>query len=234
MDEESFDRTLKAEIPPCDVQRAPENPDWNNTEASGGWTNFTVAGTPTLNLAYESTIDLSGYAMKDLTFYPHGGYIQEGGVHFFPEGVSLIDYTIVSSIPIDFEDLYWHLASAASPGFTMLNSISALGYGDEGQNPDTVMFAENRFLHIDSTITPNTQGFLRDVSRLQSGSFEPTAADKLYIVRCVIPINAGSAPGSIRLTIPASRVVIPGRMGKEPELEYMMRLKRSYELANQV
>lgn len=234
MDAESFDRVLKAEIPPCDVQRIPEDPSWNNLEASGGWTNITIAGAPSLILAYETTIDLSGYAMKDLTFYPHGGYIQEGGVHLFPDGVSLIDYTIVSSIPIDFENLSWQLSGQGSPGFTMLNSLTALGFGDDGQNPDTVMFAENRYLNTDSTITPNTNGFLRDISRLQSRSFEPTAADKLYVVRMVIPLNAGAAPGSIRLTIPASRVVLPGRMGKEPELEYMMRLKRSYELANQV
>jgi len=230
MDAESFDRTLKAEIPPCVVQRSPENPTWQNLDGANGWT--VVANS--LVAAYETTIDLSGYAMKDLTFYPHGGYIQEGGVHYFPDGVSLTDYTIVSSIPIDFTNVVYQVLSQASPGFIMQNTTAAAGLGNDAQNPDTVMFAENRYLHLDSTITPNTVGLLRDISRLQSGSFEPTAADKLYVARLVIPINAGTAPGAIRLDIPASRVVLPGRMGKEPELEYMMRLKRSYELANQV
>jgi hypothetical protein len=36
------------------------------------------------------------------------------------------------------------------------------------------------------------------------------------------------------LTIPASRIILPGTMDEEPELEYMMRLARSVELANQV
>ena len=97
MDVEDFDRTLKAEIPPCDVQRAPEATSWDNMEGANGWTNPVITGTPTLTLAYDTTIDLSGYAMKDLTFYPHGAYVQEGGVHLFPDGVSLIDYTIAVS-----------------------------------------------------------------------------------------------------------------------------------------
>jgi hypothetical protein len=37
-----------------------------------------------------------------------------------------------------------------------------------------------------------------------------------------------------KMTIPSSRIVIPGTIKEEPKLEYMMRLKRSYELANQV
>jgi len=36
------------------------------------------------------------------------------------------------------------------------------------------------------------------------------------------------------MTIPASRVILPGTMDQEPELEYMMRLSRSVQLANQV
>jgi hypothetical protein len=49
----------------------------------------------------------------------------------------------------------------------------------------------------------------------------------------VIPYELAGDQGTA-LIIPASRVILPGTMGQEPELEYMMRLSRSVELANQV
>jgi len=46
----------------------------------------------------------------------------------------------------------------------------------------------------------------------------------------VIPL----ATDQTTIGIPASRIVLPGSMDQEPELNYMMRLSRSIELANQV
>jgi hypothetical protein len=69
----------------------------------------------------------------------------------------------------------------------------------------------------------------------QLGSLEPTAADKLFASRIVMPY--GKVANTILMTSmasPAQRVGFRGMMAEEPTLEYMMRLKRSYELANQV
>ena len=78
--------------------------------------------------------------------------------------------------------------------------------------------------------SPNTYGISQPLSSNQSGSLSATAADTLYCMKCVVPFGANQ----LQIYIPASRIVLPGKFGMEPDVEYMMRLKRSVELANQV
>jgi hypothetical protein len=52
----------------------------------------------------------------------------------------------------------------------------------------------------------------------------------LYVIKMVLPL----AVDQTTLGIPASRVILIGDMTQEPELEYLMRLSRSVQLANQV
>ena len=74
---------------------------------------------------------------------------------------------------------------------------------------------------------------MQPITVKQSGSLSPTAAQVLYIVKMVLPF--GPIPADItNVSIPASRIILPGTMDQEPELEYIMRLSRSIELANQV
>jgi hypothetical protein len=77
---------------------------------------------------------------------------------------------------------------------------------------------------------PTPSGILQPLTVKQSGSLSPTAAQVLYVVKIVIPFGTTLT----QLGAPASRVILPGTMDQEPELEYMMRLSRSVELANQV
>jgi hypothetical protein len=93
------------------------------------------------------------------------------------------------------------------------------------------MFAEAQINLLNSTMP--AIGFCTPISVKQSGSLAPTAAEKLYVMKMVIPYELAGDQGTA-LIIPASRVILPGTMGQEPELEYMMRLSRSVELANQV
>jgi len=64
-------------------------------------------------------------------------------------------------------------------------------------------------------------------------SLDPTAANKLWCYR-VVRVNAAAplAPARV-LNIPASRFILVGTTIEEKELPYMMRLKRSFELATQ-
>ena len=86
---------------------------------------------------------------------------------------------------------------------------------------------------VDTTMAvAGGNNFLRLIDRQTFSSLEPTAADKLYGYRIIV---LAAAEGEIETAyVPASRVLIPGTLSAEPKLEYMMRLKRSYELANQV
>jgi len=58
-------------------------------------------------------------------------------------------------------------------------------------------------------------------------SGEPTAASKLYCYRIVVPLVDS---GTTILSVPAARFYLTGVRDAEPDLEYMMRLKRSFEL----
>ena len=66
-------------------------------------------------------------------------------------------------------------------------------------------------------------------------SLEPTAADCLYCYRvAAIPTAQTGGTGIDFVYLPPKRVILDAFTVEEPELSYMMRLKRSYELANQV
>ena len=63
------------------------------------------------------------------------------------------------------------------------------------------------------------------------GSAEPTAVQKLWIYRIIIPV-ALDLTDTI-WTIPPTRFVMGAEVVKEDDLPYIMRLKRSYELSTQ-
>tara|TARA_R110002110_G_scaffold8496_2_gene42640 strand:+ start:36 stop:713 length:678 start_codon:yes stop_codon:yes gene_type:complete len=220
------DRTLRIEIPPAQFSKAAEEPEWSNLTASNGWS----ALPGYLGVYWEGSIDLSGYARDYKTFYPAGGVVQEGPYSFEVAGSGSIVYYIVSSVPLDAETIFFQLASGlAGPGFINLGLIATAGFAGS-QNWETTLFAESQMLVTNANILPNPFGIQQRLERNQSGSLSPTAAQVLYCMKMVIPL----ATDSTSIGIPASRVILPGTMDQEPELEYMMRLSRSVELANQV
>jgi len=226
MDDSDRDRTLRIEIPPAQFSKLAEEPEWSILDASNGWSQ--VPGF--LGVYWQGSIDLSGYARDYKTFYPAGGVVQEGPYSFEVGGSGSIVYYIISSVPLNAETIFFQLGSAlAGPGFINLNSIAALGYS-ASQNWETTIFAESQMLVTNSNITPNPFGIQQRLERNQSGSLSPTAGEVLYCMKMVIPL----AVDQTTIGIPASRIILPGTMDQEPELEYMMRLSRSVELANQV
>jgi hypothetical protein len=220
------DRTLRIEIPPCTVQKAAEEPEWTDLTDASGWERLLVSP---LVMYWKGSIDLSGYARDYKTFYPAGGVIQQGPYMAEAGGDGSVLYTIVSSVPIDPTELHFQLAFDNGPGFINNTVAAAAGVGTNQQNWETVMFAESQ-LYVPNLNITTTTGLQQLLERNQSGSLAPTAAQVLYVVKMLLPF--GNAQTT--LVIPASRVILPGTMDQEPELEYMMRLSRSVELANQV
>jgi len=218
------DRTLRIEIPGSIVSKTSEEPEWSDLTLSNGWS----ALPGSLTIYWEGSIDLSGYARDYKTFYPSGGVIQEGPEWYVLQGEGAVDYTIVSSVPVDVDNLLLQLGSNAGPGFISLPGIGTQT-GFLSQNWETVMFAQSQYLVLNTSL-PTPSGTLQPLTVKQSGSLSPTAAQVLYVVKMVIPFGTTLT----QLGAPASRVILPGTMDQEPELEYMMRLSRSVELANQV
>jgi len=100
-------------------------------------------------------------------------------------------------------------------------------------NRTSIIHGEYKLYTIDSNmVVPGANVSLSLLQRELYSSLEPTAADKLYGYR-VMGVVVSEGEGD-NVSAPATRVIMPGNISSEPKLEYMMRLKRSYELANQV
>ncbi len=226
------EQTLRIEIPGCNVSKANvDDPEWTNLTGLNGWTPVLIGGAPGLVLGWQGSIDLSGYARDYKTFYPDGGVIQEGPYWTAFDGFGQTVCTVVSSIPINLEQLALTLISNSTPGLIVDTLVASGGIGTAAQNWETTLFCETQVNMINSTLP--TLGICQPITKKQTGSLSPTAAQVLYVVKIVIPATVASTTGK-SLSIPASRVILPGKMDQEPELSYMMRLSRSIELANQV
>lgn len=226
------EQTLRIEIPGCNVSKpAADDPEWFDLTALNGWTPVLIGGAPSLVLGWQGSIDLSGYARDYKTFYPDGGVIQEGPYWTAFNGFGQTVCTLVSSVPIDLEQLALTLTTNSTPGL-IVDTLTATGMvGINAQNWETTLFCETQVNLINSQLP--ALGICQPITNKQTGSLSPTAAQVLYVAKLVIPATVANATGTT-LSIPASRVILPGKMDQEPELNYMMRLSRSVELANQV
>jgi len=223
---EDQERILRIEIPSCYVASS-DGRDYDDFSLANGWQHFGNV------LYWQGSIDLSGYAMERKTFYPITAFVQEAQNYnaFGGSGQSIM--YLVSSTPTPIRTLATQIAFGSAPGFiqpsgTALALIDRTNLQEEWT---TVLFGQYDINLINSTLP--TLGMCQPILSKQFGSLSPTAADKLYVTKIVIPTTVASAIGD-DLSIPSSRIVLPGTIKEEPKLEYMMRLKRSYELANQV
>ena len=218
---EDLERVLRIEIPACSVEgRGGSGDTWDTFTNSNGWE---VLGSV---MYWQGSIDLSGYALDRKTFYPMTAFVQEAQPPISFGGSGQLTVYLISSVPTDITTLVTQIAFTSAPGFTQ-----AYTAGVSQDDWTTVLFGQADTYLINSTLP--SLGITQLISSKQFGSLSPTAADKLYVTKVVLPSTLAGVIGT-KMSIPSSRIVIPGSMMQEPKLEYMMRLKRSYELANQV
>jgi len=218
MADEELERILRIEIPSSSAQSS-DGVNYDTLNLNG-WTNTGNV------LHWQGSIDLSGYAMDRKTFYPSTTIYQKAYPYIQFNGFGCTEMVVVTSIPISIADLLLQVANLSAPGFTQSSATGA-----EQQDWTTVLFGRTNVHLINATLP--ALGITQLITSDSFGSLSPTAADKLYVYKVVIPATVGGFIGS-SLEVASSRLVIPGSMMQEPKLEYMMRLKRSYELANQV
>jgi len=222
-------RTLCAEFGGLAIQFNPVSGDFEVTASGSGLTNLGGGF-----FVLQQDIDLSGYAMERKTFYPYSSFEQRGGIvsgQFASaptEQPYVIEQTIISSIPLNTND--FAASIIAAPGF---NTYSGFIDGQARFDRSSIIHGELKWYTIDTTQSVKAGlNTLKLLEREVFSSLEPTAADKLYCYRILLltAVTGEAFKGSW----PPTRVLIPGTISSEPKLEYMMRLKRSYELANQV
>ena len=168
-----------------------------------------------------NTIDLAGLELAKETFFPVGSAIQDP--MFYNNSSSTTPALHVIDLITD---------KLINPllAVEMTNGIGPLfgsNYGmlGDGNDATTIVMGSYRFMTGNSNLTYPTVMRTEKVSSFSSG--EPTAASKLYCYRIVVPIVDGD---STIVSVPAARFYLTGVRDEEPDLEYMMRLKRSYEL----
>jgi len=173
-------------------------------------------------LYYETYFDLSAYELDDLTVVPTSLSLQDGlpytTIQPAPETqMAVLD--IISQEKLDMATVYTNYTQtydipgspAATEDWTQLLMCNF-----------RLMTPQTDFA-VSSLLLPATGGTF--------GSAEPTAVQKLWLYRIIIPV-ANDLTDTI-WNIPPTRFIMGADIVKEEDLPYMMRLKRSYELATQ-
>lgn len=166
---------------------------------------------------HRSYFDLSGYQLEDLTVYFQGVEPQESTC---PRGTAhnLETYLFLTTEYVSEDEITLWLDNGAG-------TFSGLGFSDSKFNQEQIIFARQRVYRNDGSVTPAMPN-IQAVS--QWGTCAASTADKIHITRIVfMRTNAAGA----YYHVPDVNMVVGIIVGREPELPFLMRQKRSYEIA---
>tara|TARA_R100001594_G_C3960740_1_gene245331 strand:+ start:132 stop:803 length:672 start_codon:yes stop_codon:yes gene_type:complete len=184
----------------------------NDTE---GWKIVPINDTTSEAFLWQGYIDLAGYELEQLTFFINGINIQENQVPVasgnFIHISDLITKTPITEAQLNLE--YYPSQIHYAPGF-----------GYSLHNMEEVLMGQLRTYYHDSNWTLDDLQMMASQNRWGEGS--ATAANRIYITRLV---SIQSDEPSV--TIPNANYQVAGIALDEPDLEYIMRLRRDYELA---
>jgi len=165
----------------------------------------------------EQFIDLKGLAIDYKTVVVEAASVQRGTYNYiFPAtaGDRIYIYDIMTTIPIDItlqetqEDILFRglgmLGTALNYEHVLYNRMQVFSYD--------VDFANGTAIKVDEA---------------QCGSLQPTASDRIYCYRLVSFTTTGEVSGGVVAPV---RFLLNVNVQEEPEYEYLMRLKRSYDL----
>ena len=178
----------------------------------GNWRE--VSGSPGLYIA-STYFDLAGLTMDDKTLFFQGAATQElKNPTCFPgtAGNNLQIADIMSVVPLTD-------AEAASYPFGANFNVS----NSSDLTFHQTVYGRVRVFNID--LDNLAGGYSILLSDTQTGSLESTASNRIYCYR-VVQYNGADT----RFDIFPARYILRADAKEEPEFEYLMRLKRSYEL----
>jgi hypothetical protein len=207
------ERTLSMMVPALTAARGASG--WSST---GGWAGSGVDQV----LMYHAYIDTSGYTADDLTLFPLGVTLQDPGRYISSNAnVPLQIIDVITTEVLSQTDVYDWVAATPTGG----NSLP----GMLGTTHDwsQIIWGQYRTFLPQATFAGFATEFLAANGAL-FGSGQPTTADKLHVYR--FALMPGSADGDT-LAIPASRFIMSAVIVPEDEKAFLMRQKRSYELA---
>ncbi len=190
-------------------------------------------------LVNKTYFDLSGYTRDYLTTYPQRITVQESGSYRMKEdlvaqpptpptlitdwrGAMVLDIITEEHITDDqVHDLVENVT---------VKEVSA-SFPEGPLEFQQVIYGRYRMMGHDNAIWTVQQGNLTVLNETQWGSGSPTTCDKLWIYRIIIPLGFYITDTDDYIICPAARYVMSATIDKENDSAYMMRQKRSYELA---
>jgi len=161
--------------------------------------------------------DLAGISMDDKTLFFEGATLQDtlnpSNTPATPGNLSVV-VDVMSNKPLSNDEAL---------GATVNGNISATG----GANLtfDQTIYMRLRVFVVD--LDTSAGGYFIPLSDNQLGSLSPTASDRIYVTRVVV--FGGINADGVHAVYPV-RYLLRANAKAEPEFEYLMRLKRSYEL----
>lgn len=164
---------------------------------------------------HETYFDLAGLSQGEKTIFFEGATVQDlqnpSGT-----GNAAGDLCLVADI-----------MSALPLSDAQLQTFGSLGGMQEFAFPtfDQTIYARNRIFTVDLDFAGS--GYYNLLSDNQLGSLSPTASDRIYVYRLVVwgVNNVGT-----NLSVWPARFLLQITTREEAEYEYIMRLKRSYDL----
>jgi hypothetical protein len=170
--------------------------------------------TGSTNAAVQRTyFDLSGYNRDFLTTFVQGIEIQDPGPLAGSDNANEL-LEIVSTEFITDDEIV---------AFITGSGYSGPGYSLSTNNMDQVIYARRRTYTLNSTITPIIPN-LHSVDTW--GTASAVTSDKVHITRIILTTTIDSIT-----FVSDTNVVMSAIIAKEKELPFLMRQKRSYELA---
>lgn len=197
-------------------------PNWDFTVlniqgSNSGWEK--VPGTTDLFIS-SSYIDLAGLNIDSKTVFPTAINVQRstfpamGGPAIAGDAYQVLD--VLTSIPVDLTD------------FATFSDWLYIGPGMSGTslNFEHVLYARRQRWCAD---LDTQSAFALKADESQFGSMSPTASDRIYSYRMVWIVETTGSPWN-RLYTSNVRHIMSCETAEEPTYQYIMRLKRSYDL----
>ena len=182
-----------------------------------GWEQF-APGQP--QFIARTYFDLAGLTIDDKTLFFEAAGVQDAN---HPTSVPSVAGNFVRVVDILSNK---PLSNADAVDTITFGNMIASGTGSATLTFDQTIYMRNRFFNTD--LDNAAGGMMITLADNQMGSMSPTASDRVYVTRVV---TMGGGDGSY--TLYPVRYIVRATAKEEPEYEYLMRLKRSYELQNE-
>jgi len=194
-------------------------PEWGNIATTGSWRK--LGPNSFLSSTY---FDLAGLAMDDKTLFFEAAGVQtvlSPLANNSGAGDSCVIMDLMTTRPLTDQQLAITVSYGNFAGNIAIDGQGPLSF-EETVYARTQMYVR----HVDTS----AWGYITLTDENFFGSMEPTASDRIYSYRLVLP-SQGTDPNDMdQLTIYPARHLLKSTSKEEPTHQYLMRLMKSYQL----